>query len=337
MRIYQVVLAILSLFCLAQCGSSQTTEEALSTKDLRGAYFGQERPGRIPMVFAPGMVSKPDYHEHSSPIFSRDGQEIYWSAQCMYEGSSNHRIFFSKVEDGRWTTPEVVEFTRQQHGGNPVFSPDGKRLYFHSCRPKPFNERFGNMSIWYVERDGDGWGEPVKLGMPINSGHSDSSPYLLADGTIYFSSSRPGGNGENDIYRSRFVSGRFTAPEHLGGSINTKDSEFAPCVALDESYMVLSRYSEQPKGVQLYVSFRRPDGSWTAAAPMGARIELCKKARLPGLSPDGKYLFFCAYQNRDVEVYWVDAVVINIFKPIGNRFQPSLLHGYIFQARPRNI
>jgi Tol biopolymer transport system component len=233
----------------------------------------------------------------------------------MYEGTSNHRIFFSKVEDGRWTTPDVVEFTRQQHGANPVFSPDEKRLYFHSCRPKPFHERFDNMSIWYVERAGAGWGEPVKLGAPINSGHSDGGPYLLADGTMYFSSNRPGGNGENDIYRSRFVNGRFAEPEHLDDSINTKDTEYSPCVAPDESYIVFSRYVEQPKGVRLFVSFRRPDGSWTPAVSMGEKIELCKKARIPGLSPDGKHLFFCAYQNRDVEVYWVDAAVIDLFRP----------------------
>jgi hypothetical protein len=132
---------------------------------------------------------------------------------------------------------------------------------------------------------------------------------------MYFSSNRPGGNGENDIYRSRFVKGRFAAPEHLGDGINTKDSEYSPCVAPDESYIVFSRYVEQPKGVQLFVSFRRPDGSWTPAVSMGEKIELCKKARIPGLSPDGKYLFFCAYQNRDVEVYWVDAAVIDLFRP----------------------
>ena len=310
-----MAITLLLLLCLPQVGLAQDSADPAPAAGLEGAYFGQEPPGMIPTVFAPGIVSIPTYHEHSSPIFSRDGKEVYWSAQCLHEGTRNHRIFSSRLEDGHWTAPAVLDFTTSLHGGNPVLSPDNRRLYFHSCRPKPFEERFDSMHIWYAERTDTGWGEPVKLGEPINSGHSESGAYFLADGTLYFSSNRPGGFGGTDIYRSSCVDGRFLEPENLGRGINTEHDEYSACLAADGSYILFSRFVEQPKGVQIFISFHLPDGFWTEAEPMGSDVPLCLKARLPGLSPDGQYMFFCAYQGGDVDVYWVDASVVDPFRP----------------------
>jgi len=132
---------------------------------------------------------------------------------------------------------------------------------------------------------------------------------------MYFNSERNGGKGGSDIYFSKFEEGQFTEPENIGAAINTKDTEYAPCIAPDESYLIFSRYTENPKGVQLYISFHRSDGSWTKAEKMSKKNKLFERARFPGLSRDGKYLFFCAYANRDVEIYWVDAKIIEELKP----------------------
>ena len=295
--------------------AQENTKDIIDFPVLTGRYLGQKPPGLIPEIFAPGIVSKSDYHEHSSPTFSSDGKEVYWSAQCMYEGEPNQRIFFMEFEDGKWTQPEILDFTKKIHGGGPIFSFDEKRLYFYSCRPKPFKERFDNLHIWYVDKTNTGWSELVKMSQPINSVKSESNPDFTPEGTMYFDSKRSGGKGGSDIYLSKYAEGQFTEPENLGEAINTKDTEYAPCIAPDESYLVFSRFTENPKGVQLYISFCRPDGSWTKARKMSKRNKLFGKARFPGLSPDGKYLFFCAYANRDVEIYWVDAKIINELKP----------------------
>lgn len=312
-----LAIAVLLLVCPPQAALARASDGPAPAAGLQGAYFGQEPPGTIPAVFAPGIVSIPTYHEHSSPVFSPDGKEVYWSAQCLYDGTRNHRIFYSRVEDARWTAPAILDFTESLHGANPVLSPDNSRLYFHSCRPKPFEERFDSMRIWYSERTDAGWAEPVRLGQPINSGHSDGGPYFSADGTMYFSSNRPGGVGGTDIYGSRCVDGRFLEPENLGSAVNTEHNEYSPCLSADGSYILFSRFVERPKGVQIFVSFRLPGGSWTEAVPMAREVPLCGKARLPGLSPDGRYMFFCAYQGGDVDVYWVDAGVIDLLRPDG--------------------
>jgi len=282
---------------------------------LKGPYLGQKPPGTTPEIFAPGIVSKSDYHEHSSPAFSPGGKEVYWSAYCVVDGVENERIFFSQLNGGTWTAPEIVEFTKESDGGCPTFSPDGNRLYFHSWRPYPFSERFEHYNLYYVERSPDGWGEPIKLGPAVNSDKGTWSPFCGTDGSLYFDSEREGVKGTGDIYHSRFVNGTFEEAENLGEGINTKHREFSPCVAPDGSCILFTRYTLKPKGNQIYVSFRKPDGSWDRAVSLGEKINLCKRARFPTFSPDGKYLFFCAFKDRDVEVFWVDAKIIEEFRP----------------------
>jgi hypothetical protein len=50
---------------------------------------------------------------------------------------------------------------------------------------------------------------------------ADYYPTLTRAGTLYFSSNRRGGLGQNDIYRVRRANGRWTASENIGPPVNT--------------------------------------------------------------------------------------------------------------------
>lgn len=54
---------------------------------------------------------------------------------------------------------------------------------------------------------------------------------------------------------------------------------------------------------------------WNESVKMSQKIKLCQKARFAGLTPDGTYLFFCAYENRNIEIYWINAKIIEELKP----------------------
>jgi len=313
--VYRTRVLTVYLIFMISAGICLAQDDSLESPDfpvLIGPYLGQKPPGLEPEVFAPGVITRTDYWEHSSPAFSQDGKEVYWSAHV---GPNKQRIFRMRLEAGRWSAPEFVPFWIDRHGGGPAFSPGGKKLYFYSKHPESHEAGSEFLNIWSVEKVDDGWADPEKLNSVINTEESDLSPSFTNEGTMYFSSSQDGGYGKGDIYCSKIESGQFVEPENLGDAINTKDMEFGSRVAPDGSYLLFSRFIEEPKGVSIYVCFRKPDGSWTEAQEMGEIIELCRKARFPGISPDGKYMFFCATRDRDVKVYWVDAKIIDQFRP----------------------
>ena len=82
-------------------------------------------------------------------------------------------------------------------------------------------------SIWPpVRQPPKPFGPAQNLGPPVNSlGFGDYSPELSLDGlTLYFSSSRPGGLGEADLYVTTRASidDPWEPPQNLGPSVNTR-------------------------------------------------------------------------------------------------------------------
>ena len=61
----------------------------------------------------------------------------------------------------------------------------------------------------------------------------------------------------------------------------------------------------------LYISFKKEDGSWTNLKNMGSTINSRELDYCPMLSPDGKYLFFTSKRSGSGDIYWVDAKIIN--------------------------
>jgi OmpA-OmpF porin, OOP family len=75
--------------------------------------------------------------------------------------------------------------------------------------------------------EGSDWSRPIKLGSTINGDGDEHSPFLASDGkTLYFSSNRDGGLGDNDIWMSKREDDTWTKwsePVNLGSDINTEN------------------------------------------------------------------------------------------------------------------
>jgi SOS response regulatory protein OraA/RecX/outer membrane protein OmpA-like peptidoglycan-associated protein len=75
----------------------------------------------------------------------------------------------------------------------------------------------------------DFWSEPKNLGKTINSTFSEGSPFLSYDlKTLYFTSTRDGGFGQNDIYATKRLDEtweNWSVPENLGKSFNSQFDE----------------------------------------------------------------------------------------------------------------
>jgi len=281
--------------------------------DARGPYLGQTPPGSTPALFASGIVST-DQRELNS-VFTPDGREFYFAYS---KGGGDYTTMVMRRLGERWTSPEVASFSRDYSNVDVAISHDGKRVFFGSNRPRSgTTPRTNGFDLWVAERSGADWGPPRNLGSTVNSDGHQIYPTVTRDGTLYFQSNRPGGFGGTDVYRAPIVDGVYQAPENLGHAINTAEDEGDVLVAPDESWIIVSaqgRDDSLGRG-DLYISFRRADGSFRPAVNMGAPINSASIDFCPMLSPDGKYLFFSSGRNGTPDIFWVDARVIEAFKP----------------------
>jgi WD40-like Beta Propeller Repeat len=221
-----------------------------------------------PTIFAPGVISTRDYE--SSITFTPDGKVAYFVKSSP--DLSLRVILMSRLEKGKWTTPEVAPFSGEYSDTDPCFSPDGTKLYFASRRPIEGTTQKSDNDIWVVEKTSTGWSEPKHLNAPVNTASQETSPSVTSDGTLYFSSNRTGGKGAADIYRSKLVDGNYTAPENVD-AVNTPGPEVQVFVTPDDNILVFAALGRQggQGGVDLYLS-KRTDGAWSKGVNLGNKI-----------------------------------------------------------------
>jgi hypothetical protein len=276
----------------------------------KGLYFGQNPPGKTPEIFAPGFISTGKAELNS--VFTPDGKEFYFAIRTPGRG---HKIHYTKKTDNGWTQPQPVSFSSEYSDVDMCITPDGQRMYFGSTRPVNGQEQ-KNFKIWYVDRTEEGWSHAVYLDSPINAGKRALYPTVSKYGTMFFQAVRDDSFGSMDIYYSRFEKGGYLEPVHLGPEINTEFGEGDVLIAPDESWMIVNsngRPDDLGRG-DLYISFKKQDGSWTTLKNMGQEINSPETDYCPMLSPDGKYFFFTSRRSGNGDIYWVDAKIIDDFK-----------------------
>ncbi len=259
---------------------------------LTSVAAAQSPPAKLQPAMMEGVLSTVDDELNSA--FTPDGQTVYFSKNI---GDRIGVIVVSKRVNGVWAEPEVAPFSGQYSDYDPFVSPDGSRLFWISNRPVDGKEK-EDYDIWMVEKRGDMWGSPVHLPAPINTDAEEFYPSVTAKGTLYFSSTRPGGMGRGgDIYRAAVQGGGYGAPQTVGDSVNSATHDADPYIAPDESFIVFASYG-RPGSVgdgDLYVSYHR-NGTWTAARPLQHGINSKAREYCPIVSPDGKWLYFTSFR-----------------------------------------
>jgi Tol biopolymer transport system component len=289
-------------FCLTAAALNRSDETR-----PQGPYLGQTPPGTTPQVFAPGFISSPA-HEFSCS-FTPDGKEFYFTRKDPKSG--RNLIMVTKCVEGTWTEPEVVPFIQNKMSFEPMVSPDGLRLYFTTERPMLGQEQVP-MTVWYVERKGQGWSDPISPGYLLNPMKAMFVSRTL-DGTIY-TTDISGGPGTEAIVVAKMEGGKYEKLERLGPPISVGSQDMYPFIAPDESYLIFaSRRPAQNINSGLFISYRQTDGTWSEPRA----IDLGMPAGLPFVSPDGKYFFFTAGERGKSDIYWVEAGFIEKLRPAG--------------------
>ena len=285
----------LLVFMAAIILSFNTHCPCLAQRDA-ATYPGGRSPGRIPEVFAPGIVSTV-YGEFAG-TFTPDMEEYYFTRRGPFPGGIAQIMVMKKTEAG-WSEPEVAPFCSGTYEFEPFVTSDGQRLYFGSRRSPGSAEAPGTMRQWYVEREGDTWSTPQPAGAPFID-RMVMYPSITADGTFYFTDM-------DGIYYSEYKEKMYRMPVRLGGEINFLPRTAHAFLPQDGAYLI---FDGQPRGEgksDLYISYRKSDGTWTKGKDMGPEINSGKSQAIASVSPDGRSLFF----TRNGDIYWMDAGIID--------------------------
>lgn len=271
-------------------------------------YLGQDPPGAVPVVFAPGLVST-DRNEVSC-TFGADGREFFFA---VFEPGRGYTLrVMSQIEEG-WTSPRPAPFVSRYSEVDLFVTIDGRRCFYISKRPLEDGlQRSRAYQIWVAQREQGRWGPPRPLGPNVNTGDRQLFPTLSRDGTLVFGSDRPGGHGGADIYQASPVGEDFGPPVNLGPEINTDRDETDALISPDGRFLVFTAVGREDGlgGGDLYLSLRRSDGSWGPAENLGPAVNSPSSDFCPTLSPDGRYFLFTSDRNGSHDVFWVDAAVV---------------------------
>jgi len=289
-----LIISVITAISIAVNGQPQKEK----FPELKGLYLGQKTPGMTPEIFAPGIVSVPDFTEYSG-TFSADGTEYYF---YRFSKTLPPTIFFSKLTGGKWTAPEPASFSK----GYPAFEPhltfDNKNLYFAWAKPLPAGVTGDpNMpGIWVTTRTANGWSDPAYAGQGMFVSSDRSGHIYITD------MSTRNMNGKTTLAQVEMKDGRFTGFEKLSISPEFEEGPAHPYPAPDGSYMLF----DVGGGNHMFVSFKKKDGSWGEAIDL-ADHGFDKMAGGATISPDGKYLFF----HLKGDIWWVDIKVIENLRP----------------------
>lgn len=199
-----------------------------------------------------------------------------------------------------WSPPENVGagVNSARPEDHACISADGLQMLF---------TRFANgqSNLWWSTRPvtTEPFGVAMPLSNEINSPARESDPFLSHDGlSLWFTSNRPDGAGDGDIYVSRrqSTSEPFEPPTSLGPTINTADGESSPFVTADELTLLFGRGA--PRKIYLAT---RPNRE----APFGepkqvASINHGVWQEFPRMTSDGLHLILISSQIQGQQYLW---------------------------------
>ena len=237
-------------------------------------------------VFAPGVISGRDVF---GTAFTKDGNTVYF---CETDKDIKHiQIMVSHFAKGSWSEPTAASFSPGTFRDiDPFVTPDGGHLIFESNRPAPGRDPSRTDFDAYILDLSNQTSLPVALAA-INTEANEVFVSSPANGDLYFSSDRTGGEGSNDLYWAKKTGSGYEKVANLK-TLNTPASEGNPAIAPNGHLLVFVRDGD------LYGS-RNVSGEWQSPQKLPRVNTLDETEYAPAFSGDGRTLYFTRTVFKD--------------------------------------
>jgi outer membrane protein OmpA-like peptidoglycan-associated protein len=222
-------------------------------RDCRYAIEMKKKPlTMITDLFAPWLI---DYPGACNPVLSKNDSVFIFTQK----ENGKTRILCS-YKSGTWKKP--TDITDQLGGYDRFYSNsitgDGRLLIIYM-------DDGGDGNLYYSQRKDSTWSKIKSVGRPINTIYWQADGFITPDGnTMYFSSNKPGGFGDLDIwYSEKNAEGKWSEPVNCGDIINTPYNEDTPFFDPATGALLFSSVGHISMGG--YDVFRsiKTNGSWS--------------------------------------------------------------------------
>jgi WD40-like Beta Propeller Repeat len=325
-----VLLVLIGLVAVRGLGSALPDETANSGAEAVAVNLG------------PGINTT---HRESEASFTADGRTMYFNCDD-YDICVSHLI--GSWDQAQWTTPELVgpPISTAYIEVEPWINPAGDQLYFTSTRPfgrgdslpglSTYIDALGRLTllttdrlnhsllgglgeddIWVSELIDGSWSEPRNLNdvdgaPPVNTSFFDHCLSVSADGNeAFWTSTRPGGFGGNDIWTSRRINGKWTPARNLGPMVNGPGSEHHSIPTPDGTALYIT--SDRTGGFgadDIYITTRDSHGQWARPTNAGPPVNGPGNDRCASWTPDGEIFLFDSDRTGGFgskDLWWVQS------------------------------
>jgi len=231
-----------------------------------------------------------------SAVISFDGNSMVFAENRGLENA----IFYTIKERGVWQPPVEISIqlgdARDCHPTS--LNADGTELYLYK------NDNYDG-NIYVSNLSGGNWSKIRSLNRNINTRYYESHAAVSANGKkLYFTSNRPGGYGELDIYVAEKTTGdEWGVPVNLGATINTPFNEDTPFITANDSLLVFASEGHSSMGgYDIYRSVNLGQ-AWKSPENLGYPINSTDDDLF--FQPfdnasRGYYSLYTGYKNREI-------------------------------------
>ncbi len=259
-----------------------------------------------PVEFKPDRLSpavNSNFDEYW-PSLSIDQQRLVYTRLVTAPGKQPQEDFYmSEFGGDGWNDARpVTEINTPENEGAQALSADGNVLFFTACNRAT---GAGSCDIYYSVRRKGRWSTPVNAGRVINSAYWEAQPSFSSDGRyLYFSSNRPGGKGNRDIWRAEclgFDSNNrllWNKPVNLGDSVNTPGNETSPFIhAGNKDFYFASDYHTGMGGFDLFVSTLTNDSVFSQPRNLGYPVNTYNNEQGLHIGANGLTAYFSSARD----------------------------------------
>lgn len=221
------------------------------SKDGKEFFFGVDTEGKAEVwvsEFLNGVWTKAEVllthpqYSYNDPMLSPNEYRLYFISDMPLTGTGKKKdydIWYVERQEKKWSAPVNV--------GSPIntdaneyyisFSKDGSMYYASNFNLEIKDSK--NYEVFRSQLLKGQYQKPVKLGNGINTKYYEADAYVAQDESyIIFSSIRPDGFGQGDLYISfKEKNGNWSSAKNMGALINTEGHELCPFVTQDGKYL----------------------------------------------------------------------------------------------------